>query len=105
MDYYAHVRARFMEKGIQYTQGHHAPLAVRKALWEELGKPELCGEPGLPCTGCVSIRDVCAMNLEGELGNVLGMQRKDCRCAAEKTELLKQRGQCAHGCVYCYWRS
>lgn len=31
-------------------------------------------------------------------------QRKGCLCPSNKYELLKNKKQCPHGCLYCYWR-
>ena len=27
-----------------------------------------------------------------------------CLCLAEKKELLTNKSQCLHGCIYCYWQ-
>lgn len=36
--------------------------------------------------------------------NGAGYQRKGCMCYAGKTELLKHKTRCPHGCLYCYWK-
>lgn len=113
LDFYPHVRNRFAAAELAYAQpGFHAPQSLRQELWDRLdalvpaGEAlEVCAEPGLVCTGCVSARDVKAMGLNpGELSGEAGGQRKHCGCAAEKKELLAVRGQCPHACLYCYWR-
>jgi len=110
LDGYAHARQRI--KATYGTdlpwQGFHAPLAKRQALLERctqiLGfQPEICGEPGLPCTGCISERDIAAMGLSCKLSGKCG-QRKDCHCAGEKWEFLGARKRCSNRCLYCFWR-
>jgi hypothetical protein len=32
-------------------------------------------------------------------------QRPFCACLANKKELLKEKKQCRHNCLYCYWRT
>lgn len=105
LDLYWHVRKRFSEVGIEFKwKGTHAPLAIRISMWEALGKPEICGEPDMPCTGCVSARDIAAMELNpADLSGFESQQRKICACIAEKKELLKRCSPCWHDCLYCYW--
>jgi hypothetical protein len=104
MDFYYHARQRFLREGIEYDQpDFHAPQSLRLDIWKRLGRPEVCAEPGLQCTGCVSERDVRVMGLESLSGEV-GEQRKHCRCAAEKKELFVSRQRCTHECLYCYWK-
>lgn len=109
LDNYPHMRARGMW-GL--WEGLHIPLKKRQQILDDIKTLvsketiiEICGEPGMPCTGCVSIRDLKAMNLN--VTNLLpgtSKQRVNCLCLAEKAEMLKHRGQCANGCLYCYWR-
>jgi DNA repair photolyase len=97
-----------------YGNSIHAPLTERKGIARVFAeyftsdiKPtiEICGEPDMDCSSCVSAWDVSAMGLDlAELSGRRAAQRASCPCLAEKTELLTQRKQCAHGCVYCYWR-
>ena len=104
LDYYPHVRERFTERGITYVQDFHAPLILREKLWAQMGKPEVCAEPGMICSGCVSQRDLRAMGIENTL-TVGGRQRQNCACAAEKVELLADKKPCKHACLYCYWQN
>lgn len=95
-----------------YGGSFHAPLELRlsayNAMQNAMGAQtrliEVCGEPGLPCHGCVSIHDLKAMGIEGEFNRNKGTQRSACSCIASKKEMLSFRGQCKHGCLYCYWR-
>ena len=114
MDMYPHVKDRFRKAGIEIPyHDFHASKHIRIAAYNAIcemheslaGKEysvEVCGEPDLFCTGCVSRRDLEALELEG--GTLGGKQRYACCCLAEKVELLKDRKPCAHGCLYCYWR-
>jgi hypothetical protein len=66
---------------------------------------EVCAEPGMPCTGCVSLRDFQAIGLPLPMRADRKGQRPLCPCLAAKTELLNEKKPCAHGCLYCYWRT
>jgi DNA repair photolyase len=109
LDLYPHVKERFIKAGLPLPQSSfHADLGIRRfiaygALQYRHEDIEICGEPEMECTGCVSERDVKALGLDCKLSGKCG-QRQACKCAAEKHELLTRRGQCKHGCLYCYWR-
>lgn len=84
-----------------------------KQFWEELdnGKVlriESCAEPGLTepiACGCISDYDLNLLGFsEDAESNGAGYQRKGCMCYAGKTELLKHKTRCPHGCLYCYWK-
>lgn len=119
LDLYPHVISRFDERqDIQkflmqnYNGDLHLPLEDRKSFvawinksWPHL-KLEICGEPGLPCDGCVSSIDLNIFGIEYNIDEFsYGNQRKGCCCLALKTELLNNKCQCKHGCLYCYWRN
>ena len=90
----------------------HLPLETRKAFLDIIQKSadkynakiEICGEPGLPCTGCLSQKDLdtFGINLEEEIKS--GFQRPACACLGIKHELLNRKSPCCHECVYCYWK-
>ena len=105
LDAYPHVRDRFKAVGTKvHWEGVHAPLEERKSLLERMPmQVEVCGEPGLPCHGCLSAAD---LKLLGVKSNVTasGLQRPACACLALKKELLNNRTRCHHGCLYCYWQ-
>ena len=116
LDMYDHVRRRFADAGVDMdTLGvkagnFHADLDSRRRLVElikqHVANPELlstCGEPGIPSEPCVSKRDCDILGVE--FMQPSHSQRFACGCAANKTELLKTRGQCGHGCLYCYWKN
>ena len=88
-------------------------LRQAKQFWKELdnGKVlriESCAEPGLTepiACGCISGYDLNLLGLyEDTEANGVGYQRKGCMCYAGKTELLKHKARCPHGCLYCYWK-
>jgi len=101
------------------TQPHfHLPTTRRIEILKELEKlrttsmlgfkkgVEICGEPGMVCTGCVSERDLAAMNLMPQFRDFKAKagQREACECLAIKTELLTEAKPCEFGCLYCYWK-
>ncbi len=110
LDAYRHTRERIRKAyGTEVPwDGLHAPLELRKELLErirsEVGiEPEICAEPGLPCTGCISERDMLAMGLACKLSGKC-RQRTDCHCAAEKYEMPGAKKRCFQKCCYCFWR-
>lgn len=104
MDNYPHVKARFVGAGLPpLSYPFHAPLASRKELVSLFPGSEICGEPGMACTGCVSELDLGTLGIEAT-GTMVGVQRPNCKCLTVKRELLKHRGQCESGCLYCYWK-
>jgi len=65
MDNYPHVKARFQAAGrepLEYS--FHAPLASRMEMASFFPGAEICGEPGMECTGCVSERDLRTLGIE-----------------------------------------
>jgi hypothetical protein len=104
LDVYNHVKERLLRANLTVPHGgqFHAPLEDRMRVWELLGKPEVCGEPGMECTGCISAVDCEILNVEPNTDT--SHQRPACRCLTLKHELLTRRGQCPHNCLYCYWR-
>lgn len=102
LDAYPHVRLKFRELGRFIHDGFHAPLDIRQRMWEALGKPEVCAEPGLPSSGCLSAVDCEILGVKPSLA--LKGQRPLCMCLANKFELLTKKEPCPHGCVYCYWK-
>lgn len=109
IDMYDHVRQRFHnETGSDFNwwRGVHCPLQDRLNILNEMKKTgdiEVCGEPGISCTGCVSAKDMEVFGIESS-GN-LKRQREYCPCLAEKFELLNNRHPCANKCLYCYWKN
>jgi hypothetical protein len=108
LDAYSHVRDRFKASGLTKSinwEGLHAPLQLRQEGLSKLKKYapqiEVCGEPGMECTGCVSKKDVDFFGLASP--NKLANIRHGCACLIEKTELLTNKKRCAHKCLYCYW--
>lgn len=104
LDNYPHVKRRFQAAGLQPLQySFHAPLTTRQRIAGLFPGAEICGEPGMACTGCISERDLKILGIEST-AIPLGRQRPECKCLAVKRELLSRRGQCASGCLYCYWK-
>ena len=116
LDFYPHVQERL--RALPYggyipKTGIHASLVMREYGYKMINREvekltgqsvEVCGEPDLPCTGCVSERDLRAMGLTVPAEVGLKGQRPACQCLAAKVEMLDHKGQCPHKCVYCYWK-
>ena len=116
LDLYGHVKQRFIDAGVDIDKlgikdgSLHASLDNRLELVQLMKQhvvdPSMlsaCGEPGIQSEPCVSKRDCDILGVE--LMQPSFKQRFACHCAANKTELLKTRGQCKHGCLYCYWKN
>lgn len=126
IDMYPHARSRFKEAGLPlpYGDSGFAPskaqllkvdnmLRQAKQFWEGLNngkilRIESCAEPGLAepiACGCISDYDLGLLGLSKDTeANGVGYQRNGCMCYAGKTELLKRKARCPHGCLYCYWK-
>lgn len=59
--------------------------------------------------GCISETDLEIMGFNPEIIRLYKdenkQNRQGCHCLAIKTELLTERKQCPHGCIYCYWKN
>jgi len=107
LDAYEHSKRRLKEIGITIPYNFHARIELRKRILDEFktsGEIEVCGEPGLECAGCVSIRDIRAVKLEEKVLDNSNRQRLPCKCLSEKFELLQNKCRCYHKCAYCYWK-
>lgn len=106
-DMYPHVKKRFSRNGLQIPHdSFHAPLELRNKMWKAMSdgifSPNICGEPDMPCIGCVSKWDCEILGVE-PMAN-LNPQRKGCECCGNKKQLLTDRMRCFHNCQYCYWK-
>lgn len=128
IDMYPHVRERFLETGLPLPYGSgFSPsktqlaavdnmLRAVKEYWAQCDnngselRIESCAEPGLHETiqcGCVSAydTDLLGLRVKNDIMDSVGYQRSGCMCYSGKTELLKHKNRCQHGCLYCYWKS
>jgi hypothetical protein len=104
IDLYSHVKARLsrIDLDLKLTwSSFHAPYNLRYHAWDVLGQPEVCGEPGFKCMGCLSATDCQILGVQPT--TQIGNQRPECACLAMKAELLHRKAQCDHKCAYCYW--
>lgn len=114
IDMYPHVRERFQKQNIplpygdNFYPGREDVQRVNEWLQEQKKMHpihfEACAENvDAEQVGCVSNRDIQIFGLEmqEEIG---GYQRKGCLCLSCKTELLSEKKQCPHQCLYCYWK-
>lgn len=109
LDMYPHVVKRFSEAGIQVpSKNFHFAKTTRLMTYRMLNqvirpwKVEVCGEPDLPVTGCISIADCQTLGVNPVEKD--GGQRLSCACLGNKYELLSSKNQCQHFCLYCYWK-
>lgn len=119
LDTYPHVRARFEANNVPLPYGNNFQpsyqqfMNMRKWLarqkqdltFETCAEPCLTGTTNVKATGCVSEKDLLKLGLELDKEYTTGMQRKNCLCLSCKTELLTNKKQCPHGCLYCYWKN
>lgn len=57
-------------------------------------------------TGCVSEQDLEILGIKVPDNMSVNMQnRHGCLCLSCKTELLTEKRQCPHKCIYCYWKN
>jgi len=120
MDLYPHVIERLEKEGYysvlydlkkaymydsSLTHGHqmHAPLTLRKQVLDMFPDAEICGEPGVKCTGCISRKDLELLKIVPEKRYNKCNQREFCQCLGVKKELLRSHN-CEMGCLYCYWK-
>ncbi len=129
LDEYTHVKQRLMGKGWPTVYGDDFQPSPEKLLEviKTLSKHELtfetCAEYNLTEAnkmlsdenqasflqiGCVSILDIERLGLYAQFreeGSSINPQKRNgCLCLDCKTELLNNKSQCHHGCLYCYWR-
>lgn len=117
LDMYPHVRRRFEEAGVPLPYGDNfGPGGKRANLVNDwVGKnreryPALCFESCCESMlhrcepiGCVSQKDLSLLGLRYN-DDRTGFQRAGCLCLSCKHELLENKKQCPHKCLYCYWQ-
>lgn len=112
LDMYNHVKNRFKDIDLAIPKEYenndiHLSLSYRKSILEIFNSQgfnvEICGEPGLACSGCVSTLDVSIFGYR-LTGVDMAQQRKACACLGLKHELLNNKHPCKHNCIYCYWK-
>jgi len=122
MDYYYHIRDRLsmnykyseISKELYkvYSGSLHAPLDLRNSVLDKIRSIlttecslEICGEPNMTNTGCISKYDFDILGLDyGDRFITNHYQRSTCKCLKCKTELLSNKHPCSHNCIYCYWK-
>lgn len=87
-----------------YGKNLHLQSGLRTAILSKFPNAEICGEPGFKSVGCVSELDYKALKLPVPISSFKAKQRPACSCLSQKKELLNNRQQCSHGCLYCYWK-
>ena len=115
LDEYKHVKKRFADAGIESPiypgfQASSDQFGHVKSLLESYGVTfYTCAEPllngrNIVHEGCVSQTDLDIFGIKDAAASVNPQNRNGCLCLDFKKELLGRRGQCPHGCLYCYWK-
>jgi DNA repair photolyase len=82
----------------------HAQYALRKKIIDYFPGSEVCGEPGFPCDGCISFKDLKLLKIHSNRVPK-GENRPFCSCLGVKKELLMGGNEaCQHACIYCYMK-
>lgn len=119
LDEYSHVKKRFINNGWtpiylgnnkfpSYGQvqivadclNQHTDLLYETCAEDTLSELLYNARP----LGCVSNLDLLLMGIDEEVHGTNPQNRDGCHCLSCKRELLCNKAQCYHGCVYCYWR-
>lgn len=121
-DEYNHVKDRLRKMGLQplYGDSFYAPKQMMDKVghllsgfhWHYGITFETCAEHALAIAcpgvfkeqGCISYEDLSIMGLSYKNAFQNPQNRGGCKCLGCKYELLTQKQQCPHGCVYCYWQ-
>ena len=115
MDEYPHVKKRMFDAfgRFVYDGFQPSPHEMNKVMlllrsydnltFEACAEKKLQGQNIVHC-GCVSQKDLDIFNLTSDTSLINGQQRNGCQCLQCKTEMFNHKGQCEHGCLYCYWR-
>ena len=125
VDEYNHVKDRYIAMGWTPLYGKNFNASDEQMLFVanhlSTNYPELdfqtCGEnkfqgvaqkngyTKIKQSGCISPKDIAIMGLTIDANTPVNPQnRNGCNCLCCKTELLTQRKQCPHNCVYCFWK-
>jgi len=105
LDNYPHVKTRFAQAELPtIPYEFHAPVSNREKCVQDFNYAgiEICGEPDMKCTGCISAID--CQTLQVSPTQSTSLQRQTCCCLAQKQELLTKKQRCPIGCLYCYWK-
>jgi len=80
----------------------YAPLHIRQSIIDQFPDVEVCAEPGIKCSGCISRKDLELFGIVPEKRYIKNDQREFCQCLGIKKELLRSHN-CQSKCLYCYW--
>ena len=120
LDEYRHVKSRLQLAGHNSFYPGNSLYATKEmidnvvsALTQFPFIYETCAEDFLSSksnqfmsVGCVSDIDLKIMGIDMPSGLLENMQnRRGCHCLSCKKELLTNKSQCPHKCIYCYWQS
>ena len=116
IDEYSHVKERYRQLGIRPLYKGFSPSKEQVALvakflsqynfdFETCAEDYLCSlMPNANIIGCISKKDLKILGIKEEDLSINPQHRTGCHCLSCKTELLTNKKQCPHKCIYCYWR-
>lgn len=117
VDEYRHVKERYRAFGWKPLYGDNfGPSQEQQQLTADVLNQfpftyELCAEDRFykmlnngKITGCISETDLRILDIPYEKMSINPQHRTGCHCLACKTELLTNKKQCPHKCVYCFWK-
>lgn len=128
MDEYKHVKERLINAGYAtFYSGNNfqaSPKQMESVIkiiecfvdryrlydlkFHTCAESRLFSKMGIFCvSGCISTTDLEIMGFDTNSIDAKEnpQNRKGCHCLSCKTELLDCRHQCAHKCMYCYWKN
>ena len=115
LDMYKHVIDRFKDNDIRIPHNtFHANINMRRELDKRIrsaaslinAQVEVCAEPGIESTGCISQKDIDILGLTNDI-KLIGKkdQRKECSCPNNKKQLITETpAPCGNACLYCFWK-
>ncbi len=119
LDEYRHVKERcrnigckplydnsFQDSEEQFRQAAKV-LQEYPFMFETCAEDKLAGMTGcFKIQGCIRKTDLELMGLSADNYYFENPQnRNGCHCLSYKVDLLKERKQCPHQCLYCYWKN
>lgn len=112
LDMYSHVKERFKKNKIAIPYNtFYPPMHLQKEFekrvedYRGVYEIEVCAGINRDSRPCISKKDSEILGLKGIDFTSNHLQRKTCSCPDIKMDLLSNKSQCPHRCLYCYWKS
>jgi DNA repair photolyase len=89
--------------GIHKEYMNHAPLDLRLKIINLFENAEVCAEPGIKCSACLSKKDLELFGIKPDIRYPKNEQREFCTCLGIKKNFPRNtKEDCPHHCLYCY---